>query len=462
MNIVIIGNGIAGITAARHIRKQSDTARITVISKETDHFFSRTALMYVYMGHLKYEHTKPYEDFFWAKNRIELIRGTVETIDYSTQTLKLSQDSRAIENRKDNAAVSQISYDSLILAVGSTYRKIPNLSPTLKGVQGLYSYQDLQALEENTKNIKNAVIVGGGLIGVELAEMLHSRQISVTMLVREKSYWDAVLPKEESELVTRHLKANHIDVRTNTELEKIEADADNQIKNVVTKSGETIDCQLLGVTIGVEANIAFLKTENSPLETNRGILVNEFLQTNLANVYAIGDCVEHRKAPFGRRAIEQIWYTGRIMGETVARSICGQLTAYQPGVFFNSAKFFDIEYQTYGDVPAQLPDGINTFYWEHPNGQIGLRINHQADNQAVTGINVIGIRLRHGVCEGWINQKCSLQHVIKHLEEANFDPEFFRRYERDIVAHYNANAPVSAQITIARKKNFLQRVLAGR
>ncbi len=92
MHIIIVGNGIAGITAARHIRKNSD-ARITVISKETDHFFSRTALMYVYMGHQKYEHLKPYEDWFWAKNRIELVRGTVETIDFDKKSIHLSPDS---------------------------------------------------------------------------------------------------------------------------------------------------------------------------------------------------------------------------------------------------------------------------------------------------------------------------------------------------------------------------------
>ena len=73
-NIVIIGNGVAGVTAARHIRKNSNK-RIIIISAETDYFFSRTALMYVYMGHMKFEHIKPYEDWFWEKNRIELLRG---------------------------------------------------------------------------------------------------------------------------------------------------------------------------------------------------------------------------------------------------------------------------------------------------------------------------------------------------------------------------------------------------
>ena len=71
-HIVIIGNGISGVTTARHIRKLSDK-KITIISAETEHFFSRTALMYVYMGHMKFEHTKPYEDWFWKKNRIDFL-----------------------------------------------------------------------------------------------------------------------------------------------------------------------------------------------------------------------------------------------------------------------------------------------------------------------------------------------------------------------------------------------------
>uniref|UniRef100_UPI0026EE6B81 FAD-dependent oxidoreductase n=1 Tax=Mesonia mobilis TaxID=369791 RepID=UPI0026EE6B81 len=84
-HVVIIGNGIAGITAARHIRKFSDK-KITVISAETEYFFSRTALMYVFMGHMKFEHTQPYENWFWEKNRIELKKAWVDTIDFEEKT----------------------------------------------------------------------------------------------------------------------------------------------------------------------------------------------------------------------------------------------------------------------------------------------------------------------------------------------------------------------------------------
>jgi NAD(P)H-nitrite reductase large subunit len=161
-HIVIIGNGISGITAARHIRKRSDH-RITVISSETEHFFSRTALMYIYMGHMQYAHTKPYEDFFWEKNRIELKHARVAKVDFGTSELHFEDGEKMV-------------YDDLILATGSQPNKFGWPGQDLKGVQGLYSFQDLETMERDTKGISNAVIVGGGLIGIEwLKCSLHEK-----------------------------------------------------------------------------------------------------------------------------------------------------------------------------------------------------------------------------------------------------------------------------------------------
>ncbi|MCB0771251.1 MAG: NAD(P)/FAD-dependent oxidoreductase, partial [Flavobacteriales bacterium] len=104
-HIIIIGNGISGITAARHIRKRSD-ARITVISGESAHFFSRTALMYVYMGHMRYADIKPYPDDFWPKNRIELIQGWVKEVHVRPKRVVLSDG-------------TELNYDKLVIATGS-------------------------------------------------------------------------------------------------------------------------------------------------------------------------------------------------------------------------------------------------------------------------------------------------------------------------------------------------------
>ena len=107
-HVVIIGNGIAGITAARHIRRISDK-KITVISAESEYFFSRTALMYVYMGHMKWEQLKPYEDWFWEENKIELKKAWVEKIETSSKMLFLKGEEK-------------MPYDKLILATGSVPR----------------------------------------------------------------------------------------------------------------------------------------------------------------------------------------------------------------------------------------------------------------------------------------------------------------------------------------------------
>lgn len=442
-HIVILGNGISGITAARHIRKQSDH-RITVISGETEHFFSRTALMYIYMGHMKYEHTKPYEDFFWAKNRIELLKAWVKEIDFAAKTLHFEDSTSLV-------------YDTLVLAVGSATNKFGWPGQDLTGVQGLYSYQDLESMEANTKEINRAVIVGGGLIGIEMAEMLLSRSIPVTMLVREASYWDNVLPPEESAMINRHIRDHGVDLRLSTELDRIVADGDsNRVGSVITKEDEEIPCQFVGLTAGVHPNIDLFRNTN--LHTDRGIVINEYLETNIPDVYAIGDCVQHSTPPPDRRTIEQIWYTGRIMGETVARTICGSKTPYTPGVFFNSAKFFDIEYQTYGQVPAQLPEETETFYWEHPSQNICLRFNFQAGSEVVTGINAFGIRLRHEACEKWISGKKSIGYVLSHLYEAHFDPEFFVNHEQAILDAFHTQ--YHRQIRPGRKATFWQKIFA--
>jgi len=436
-HIVIIGNGISGITTARHIRKKSDF-RITVISSETDHFFSRTALMYIFMGHMKYEHTKPYEDWFWKKNKIELKRAFVEKVDSDAQTLYFS-------------GGEQLVYDKLILATGSKPNKFGWPGQDLKGVQGLYSFQDLENMEAYTSGITNAVIVGGGLIGIEMAEMLLSRNIPVTFLVRETNFWDNILPKEEAEMIGRHIREHHIDLKLSTELKEIISDEDGRVKSIITGSGEEINCQFVGLTAGVAPNIDFLKSSN--IEMARGILVDEYLKTSVDNVYALGDCAEFR-IPIGeRRPIEQVWYTGRMMGEALAETICNTDTAYKPGVWFNSAKFLDIEYQTYGWVWAQPKENEASFYWEHADGKKSFRVVFDNKTDQVLGINVFGLRLSHEVCDAWLKGKKSIQHVMENLKQANFDPEFFKRHETEIIENFNLSFPQQS-IIIKKKKRF--------
>ncbi len=443
-HIVIIGNGISGVTAARHIRKLSDK-KITIVSPETDYFFSRTALMYVYMGHMKFEHTQPYEKGFWKKNRIDLKKGYVETVETKSKTLYFA-DGDALQ------------YDKLIIATGSKPNKFGWPGQDLDGVMGMYHKQDLENLEKyapNNKVCKRAVIVGGGLIGIELAEMLHSRHIPVTFLVRESSFWNGVLPEGESNMINKEILSNGIDLRLGVNLKEIKADENGKVKSIVIpETGEEIACDVVGLTAGVSPNIDFIK--DSDIEIGRGVKVNRFLETNIKDVYAIGDCAEQHEGIDQRRPIEAVWYTGRMMGETVAQTICDNRIEYKPGHWFNSAKFMDIEYQTYGWVWAQPKENEARFYWEHEDGKKCIHINYDKNTREFIGINNFGIRMRHEFFDKALTEKQSVDYVLEHLADANFDPEFYTLHEFEIVSKFNQENNTNIQLKKKSWKRIFQ------
>ncbi len=433
MHLAIIGNGITGVTCARLVRKRDMGARITIISDESEEFYSRTALMYIYMGHMTEAHTRPYAESFWRDNRIDLLRDRVDRVDAGSKQLHL-------------LSGGTVDYDALLIATGSMSTFFDWPGQDLDGVQGLYGLPDLEQMEQWTVGVENAVVVGGGLIGVEMAEMLHARGIHVTFLVREAWYMSHLLPEEEGRMIERHLVSRGIDLRMETELKEILPDASGRAAAVATSRGEEIPAGFVGLTTGVRPNIGFLK--DSGVEIGKGVLVDRYFRTNVENVYAAGDCAEFRDPLPGRKAIEQLWYTGREHGATVAHTLSGDSREYNPGVFYNSAKFFDIEYQTYGRIDPDSLDGEQTLHFEHPDGKRSIRIQYSSEGgKAVVGVNLMGVRHRHAVWADWISTKRGIEFVLANLSAANFDPEFFEQFEPSVIAAYNAENGTSVQPT---------------
>ena len=216
---------------------------------------------------------------------------------------------------------------------------------------------------------------------------------------------------------------------------------------MITGDGEEIPCEFVGLTAGVSPNIDFIA--GAGIETNRGILVDPFLQTNVADVFAAGDCAEFRIPNGERRPLEQVWYTGRMMGEALAATLTGDQTPYKPGHWFNSAKFFDIEYQTYGWVWAQPKAHEADFYWEHENGKISLRLRWDKETERLLGVNNFGFRLRHHAFDCWFEEERTVSYVLEHLRDANFDPEFYKTHEQEIIDQFNLEN--GTQITSKKK-----------
>ena len=173
----------------------------------------------------------------------------------------------------------------------------------------------------------------------------------------------------------------------------------------------------------------------------------------MERVFAVGDCAQFRNEDGSAGPVEQLWYTARMHGHALGRMIGHAIQSefdcplseglqqadspadidYDRGIWFNSAKFFQLEYQTYGFVPAN-PNPETTFYWQHPEKAVGFRMVWEGSiaDGAVTGFNVFGLRYRQDVCEDWIRNRATPEQTIQNLRRANFDPEFFERPESRI------------------------------
>ena len=399
MHVVIVGNGIAGVTAARHVRKADAAARVTMVSDETDAPFARTALMYVYMGVLARAHTRLYEERFWAENRIDRVRDRALSLDPSARRLVLE-------------AGGALGYDRLLIATGSRPYLPDWPGAGLDGVQGLYHLSDLDRMEAATAGVDAAVVVGGGLIGVELAEMLRTRGTRVTFLVRDGRYLPGVLSETESALVEAEVRRHGVDLRLGAEVDHVEGT--RRAEAVVTRSGERIGAGFVGVGTGVRPNVGWA---GGAVEVDRGVLVDGTLQTSAPGVWAAGDCAQLREPPPGVRAVEPIWYTARLQGATAGLGMAGRPRPYDPGVFFNSAKFFELEWQVYG---ATAPTGPGED-WAWSDGRRSLRVRHR--DGAVVGVSGLGVRLRQAVCARWIAEGWPLDRALADLGAARFDPE---------------------------------------
>lgn len=411
MRVVVVGNGVAGITCALEIRRREPKWEITVVSGETPYFFSRTALMYAYMGRMQRRDLEPMERRVWKENNIRLVQDWMVDLDAVQQVVRLQ-------------AGGPLSYDRLVLAVGATATPAPwpGMEQVKDGVVNLVSMQDLDTCERLTPSTRQAVVVGGGLIGVELVECLVHFGIRTTFLIREPFYWPAALGPEEAALVEQHLAAHGVDVRTGDQVNSVAVDNAGRVNAVQTQVGGTVPCQMLGVAIGVRPNIGAFASFTSPPATQRGIKVDAALRTSLPQVWACGDCAEVAFAD-GSSKVELIWYSAKRQGLLAAHSVLGDSVDYRPPVFFNSSKFMDVEYTTVGDV-VRVPAGTPSELLQLPGKPVSVRVVH--DGKRVLGFNMLGSRWDHTVLSRWVEEQRSADYALQHLADAQFDVEFGR------------------------------------
>jgi len=306
MGIVIIGNSAAAVGAIEAVHRVDRAIPITVISDEPHPVYSRPLISYFLAGELKPEQIFYRPKNFYEKNGVQTLLGRrVVKVDFKKKIVKL-------ENGE------KVSYSQLLIATGGTpfIPKIEGLDKT--GIYTFVKLDDAKKISSVIKEIQKAVVIGGGLIGLKAAEALQKRKIEVTVVELADYILSLTLDETAASILEKALKREGIHLITSNTVEAILGDG--MVESVRLADGRIIEAQLVIVAIGVVPNVAPFR--ESPLHIEKGILVNERMETNLPDVYAAGDVTQaydkilksYRTIPIWPNAYQQ----GKIAGYQMA------------------------------------------------------------------------------------------------------------------------------------------------
>ncbi|MGQ4911487.1 MAG: NAD(P)/FAD-dependent oxidoreductase [Candidatus Thorarchaeota archaeon] len=285
--IAIVGTGAAGATAAMQARKFNRKVAITLFNTEPYSQYSRCGLPYTISGKVK-----TFDDLIlmppenWETIKIDAKLGTTVTeIDHKKKTLKYS-----------GTESGELKYDALIFATGAV-----NADPPIKGldkkrVYGLRTLDDAKALAAEAEKAKRAVIIGGGLVGMEAAEAFHERGLDVTVVEFLPHILLAMVDPDMAQIVEEHCREHGLKILNNTAAQEVTGGAEPKgviVKNRESEEVSEIPADFVVVATGVRPVTDLAAQMGVEIGPSRGIKTDERMMTNLADVYAVGDCAEN-------------------------------------------------------------------------------------------------------------------------------------------------------------------------
>ena len=339
---LIIGGGIAGTTAAETIRQNNVSAIIAIISDEPYRLYSRILLSKpnFFLEKIPFEQIWLKKESWYAENNIRLISGkSAVRFDPQTKIVVLNTG-------------EELEYGKLLLAVGGCARRWGITGAEKRGIFYLRTLDDAKAIMAAVKTAKHAVAIGGGFVSFEMCDMLRLAGVDVTLLLREPYYWDPILDETSGRMIEAVLEKGGVKIRRNTEVGKIIGH--DLVEAVEINGGEKIACDMLIVGIGVFCPFAWL--EAAGVKVGRGILANEYLETNLPDVWVAGDAAEFDDVILGEKIQLGNWVNAQMQGRTAGMNMLGKKEQFRM-VSFYTTNGFGMTIAFVGDI-RPLPDRI--------------------------------------------------------------------------------------------------------
>jgi NAD(P)H-nitrite reductase large subunit len=348
LHYVIIGNGGAGVSALQTIREFDKTSDITIISREQYPAYSPCSLPNLLAGEIDKPTIFRFDKQFYTRLNTKFMKST-EAIQVSPKDKKV-----LLEGEKS------ISFDKLLIAAGAK----PIVPKEMKGLDldGVHVMGTLDStlgiIDYIKKGVNEAVIIGGGFMGVETATMLKKQGIDVNIVEMLPNILSRMLDSDISDKVAEILKKNGIKLVLNDTVKRI--NGDKKVTSVSLKT-KTIKCDMVIIAIGVAPNIGIL--QDSGITTNRGVVVNSKMQTNIKDVYAAGDIAEVKEQIEGTQGSFAIWPNAIEQGRIAGLNMINQHTKYDGAEIINVLDIFDTPVVTMGKISKEIekPKVISRF-----------------------------------------------------------------------------------------------------
>ena len=304
---VIIGDGIAGSSAAETIREEAPEADITVVTDEGEPLYNRILIKEFAKGKIPEAPLSIHDETWYAKRDIDLRLNTFITeVDVDARTLRTHEG-------------DDIEYDSLLVATGGTPTQLPVPGSDATGVHHFWTFQDARKIAEDVSEADAGIVVGAGLLGIDFAAICGERGVPAHYLMRGECWWRYALSEEGAEIVHEAMRERDVEPVLGSGVAEFETDDDGNLTAAIDTNGERYPADFAGVAIGLNFNTEFL--QDTPVETDNGIIVDEHMATSVDGVYAAGDITRFHDVILDEQTQNGSWGSAKEQGATAGRNM---------------------------------------------------------------------------------------------------------------------------------------------
>jgi len=399
---VIVGDGIAGSSAAETIREEDPDAEVTVLTDEGEALYNRILIKEFAKGKLPEAPISIHEPEWYDERDIDL--------ELNTHVTRVDPDEQVVHTHEGD----EYGYDKLLVATGGTPTQLPVENSDADGIDHFWTFQDARDIKRHAEESDEGVVVGAGLLGIDLAAICAAQGLDAHYLMRGNRWWRYALSLEGAEIIHDALEEKGVKPVFESGVDRFEVDDDGHVTGAVDPNGERYGADWVGVAIGLDFNVEWL--HGSGVETDDGVVVDEHMRTGVENIYAAGDITRFHSTILGEPAQNGAWGSAKEQGAVAAQN----MVADEPVEEFRWVSSYSI---THFDFPF-LSFGHPTIGDETAERKYG---DTEWRRLAFKNGQLVG-----GVLIGDLSQQSALKRIIREERQVADQKELLLEEEIDV------------------------------